>query len=415
LRTPFRRVLYAGTFAPDEDPNAAPVANCGPNAAPRFTLRRAAQNMVWTYVIGLIFMVYAVQGIFSGNPTQLVMVLRVVLIAVISLGYLGISWVADTSLAVRWGYLGLFVLLCVLTAEYNRWAWIDYGAYISMMIVSLIPWRTSRWVLICWNVALLLASLLLWSWTPAVIALIGLFIGIATGVGIESCRLRAHLNRAEQRVSILAVAAERERIARDLHDILGHSLTAISIKSGLAARLAEVDPVAAREQMAEVEQIARVALADVRSTAAGMRQVRLATEVASARSVLLAAGLEASAPSAIPALTDAASELLGYAVREAVTKVVRHAEATRVVIRIEDRAVIISDDGIGMAPGPRRGSGLGGLKRRFADAGGKVSVGPGAEGGTVGRAQLGTQPVTRPAPAERPVAAAAERVEGQLA
>jgi two-component system sensor histidine kinase DesK len=202
----------------------------------------------------------------------------------------------------------------------------------------------------------------------------------------------------------LAVAAERERIGRDLHDILGHSLTAISIKSGLAARLAETDPAAARAQMAEVEQIARVALSDVRATASGLREVRLATELASARSVLLAAGVESVAPSAVPALSVSDSELLGYAVREAVTNVVRHAEATRVVITIENRSVAICDDGIGMPAGRTSGSGLNGLRRRFADAGGVLSISPAQLHGTVVRAQLATAPVPEVVEGREPAA-----------
>lgn len=414
MASPFwRRLLYAGTFAEDENPNAAPIAHCGPNAARRFTLRRAAQNQFWTYVIGLIFMVYAVQGIDSGAPTALVMSSRIALFIIICLAYLAVSWMADTPLAVRWGYLGFFVGLAALTATYNGWDWVDYGAYVSMVIVSLIPWRTSRWVLLGWNLALVAVAALIWSVTPAAIALIGMFVGLAAGMGIEAGRLRGHLDRAEQRVSTLAVAAERERIARDLHDILGHSLTAISIKSGLAARLTDADPAAAREQMAEVERIARVALGDVRATTTGLRQVRLATEIASARSVLLAAGVEASVPSAIPALPDADSELLGYAVREAVTNVVRHAEANRVMIRIEDRAVIISDDGVGLRPGRSRGTGIDGLRRRFADAGGSFSIEQGEAGGTVVRAELGSRALSGSSPVPRP-AAAAERVEGRI-
>ncbi|QGN35777.1 sensor histidine kinase [Microlunatus sp. Gsoil 973] len=356
-------------------------------------------------------MVYAAQGLTSGDPEGLVLGLRITWFGIICLAYLGVSWAADTPLRVRWGYVIGFLALIALTAVYNGWTWVDYGAYLSMVIVSLIPWRTSRWVLIGWNVAVLGVAVITLSWTPVMIALIGLFVGMATGMGIEGGRLRRHLNRAEQRVTTLGVAAERERIARDLHDILGHSLTAISIKSGLAARLAETDPTAAKAQMAEVEQIARVALGDVRATTSGLRQVRLATEIASARSVLLAAGIESTAPSAIPALPDADSELLGYAVREAVTNVVRHSEATRVVITTEDRAVTISDDGVGIPARPSRGSGLQGLRRRFADAGGNVTISAGKPRGTVVRAELAARPAGQPQVARQ---ARAERVEGQI-
>jgi two-component system sensor histidine kinase DesK len=142
-----------------------------------------------------------------------------------------------------------------------------------------------------------------------------------------------------------------------------------------------------------------------------LRQVRLATEIASARSVLLAAGIESTAPSAIPALPDADSELLGYAVREAVTNVVRHSEATRVVITTEDRAVTISDDGVGIPARPSRGSGLQGLRRRFADAGGNVTISAGKPRGTVVRAELAARPAGQPQVARQ---ARAERVEGQI-
>lgn len=412
MPSPFRRILYAGPFSEDEDPNAAPIAHCSPSSAPPFTLRRAAQNQIWTFVIGLIFLLYTVQGIDSGDPGPLRLALRFVGLAVIGLAYLGAAWVADTRLAVRWTYLIGFLLLTASTAEYNGWDWVDLGAYVSIMVVALIPWRTSRWLLIGWNAALVAMALIQWNMTPAFIALIGTFFGLVMGIMIEGGRLRHQLDRAEQRVSVLSVAAERERIARDLHDILGHSLTAISIKSGLAARLADADPAAAREQMLEVERIARVALGDVRATTTGLRQVRLATEIASARSVLLAAGVEAAVPSAVPALVDRDSELLGYAVREAVTNVVRHAEATRVVIRIEDRAVIISDDGVGLPTARPRGSGIDGLRRRFADAGGTFSIRSGSAGGTVVRAELAPRAVKDPEPVAGP---ALEHVEGQPA
>jgi two-component system sensor histidine kinase DesK len=147
------------------------------------------------------------------------------------------------------------------------------------------------------------------------------------GGGIEAGRISARLTRAEQRASALAVVAERERISRDLHDILGHSLTAISIKSELARRLVEADPVRAQEQMAEVVEIARQALGDVRATASAIREIRAATELASARSVLEAAGIEPHLPSAVPTLSNEVSQLFGFVIREAVTNVVRHSDA----------------------------------------------------------------------------------------
>src|SRR5699024_6857746 len=120
-----------------------------------------------------------------------------------------------------------------------------------------------------------------------------------------------------------------------LHDILGHSLTAVAVKAGLASRLTGLDPEATREQLREIEQVARQALADVRATAGGYREVRLATEIAGALSVLEAGGVRCTASTALPTMSDATSEFLGYVVREAVTNVVRHAAADTVDIVVD--------------------------------------------------------------------------------
>jgi two-component system sensor histidine kinase DesK len=299
------------------------------------------------------------------------------------------------------------------TVPYAGWNFVDFSVYLSVMLATLIPWRSARWAILVWNAVVLATTIFDPNMGPVILAAMGVLVGGATGGGIEAGRVRRHLGQAEQRVSALAVAAERERIARDLHDILGHSLTAISIKSGLAARLAEQDPAAAVAQMTEVEQIARVALADVRATTTGLREVRLATELASARSVLPAAGVEAITPSAVPPMSPADSELLGYVVREAVTNVVRHAEAARCTITVEDRAVTITDDGIGLRRSRGSGSGLAGLRRRLAQAHGRLTVSAGVAGGTIVRGELG--PARQPAPDPSRTTAAETSAPGTVA
>ena len=225
------------------------------------------------------------------------------------------------------------------------------------------------------GVLLVIMAPLSGQWISAYVALIAVAVALAMGGGLEAGRVGAKLSRAEKRVSRLAVVAERERISRDLHDILGHSLTAISIKSELAGRLVASDPPGARAQMAEVEGIARQALADVRATASGIREVRVATELASARSVLLAAGVDARVPSAVPPLPEGLNELFGYVIREAVTNVVRHSEASLCTIDVGEHQVSVADDGVGFsrdaAPG---GTGLRGLAVRGEAAGGRLEV-----------------------------------------
>ena len=135
------------------------------------------------------------------------------------------------------------------------------------------------------------------------------------------------------------------------------------------------DPPGAQAQMAEVEGIARQALADVRATASGIREVRVATELASARSVLLAAGVEARVPSAVPQLPEGVNELFGYVIREAVTNVVRHSEASQCTIDVGEHHVSVADDGVGFSrDAAAGGTGLRGLAARVEAAGGRLEV-----------------------------------------
>ena len=183
--------------------------------------------------------------------------------------------------------------------------------------------------------------------------------------------LKANRELSEARAEVARLAAENERtrIARDLHDLLGHSLTTITVKAGLARRLAERDPARAAQEIGEVEALTRSALGDVRAAVAGYRDVTLAGELASAREVLRAAGIEADAPRAIE-VDPAHAELFGWVVREGVTNVVRHSRAQTCTIAVGPDWLEIADDGRGGANGA--GSGLAGLRERVAAAGGTV-------------------------------------------
>jgi len=198
---------------------------------------------------------------------------------------------------------------------------------------------------------------------------------------IRSGQLRDELSAAEDRIATLAVASERERIARDLHDILGHSLTAVVVKSGLAVRLAESQPEMARQNMAEVEEIARAALADVRATAVGFRQVRLVSELAGARSVLAAADVSVTIPQALPSLSDERSELYGWVGREGITNVVRHSGARHCTITVTADAVTVTDDGPQQSP-YEIGNGITGLTERADQIGATIILSPAEPHGT---------------------------------
>lgn len=235
-----------------------------------------------------------------------------------------------------------------------------------------------------------------WELALTLVALTAFMVGFAGNI-----RLNIELRATREQLAVAAVAAERERIGRDLHDILGHSLTAIAVKAGLARRLLGRDDAAAATEIGDVERLAREALADVRATASGFREVSLATELAVAGAVLRAAGIRAQFPQAVDEVDPANRELFGFVVREAVTNVVRHSKATTCVVTLGPDFVEIADNGSSGRPAldsageqPSRGTGLPGLANRIAARGGSLAAGPRPSGGFAVRANMRPDPET---------------------
>jgi two-component system sensor histidine kinase DesK len=211
---------------------------------------------------------------------------------------------------------------------------------------------------------------------------VGVAVALASVAVFAFTRLiRANHELAVAREEVARMAAERERlrIARDLHDLLGHSLTTITVKAALAKRLIASDLARAEQEIGEVEKLARESLADTRAAVAGYREVRLATELATAREVLAAAGIRADLPGVVDDVPADLGVLFGWVVREGVTNVVRHSRAKRVRISLDGRAIEIVDDGRGVAEGcdeMKGGNGLSGLAERAAALGGELTAGP---------------------------------------
>ena len=216
----------------------------------------------------------------------------------------------------------------------------------------------------------------------------------------QAGRAQRKLRLAHDEIEHLAAVAERERIARDLHDVLGHTLSLIVLKAELAARLAERDASRAAAEMRDVEDVARRTLQDVRETIRGYHAT-LPDEAARARAMLKAAGIEAVIELGEAELSQGVEETLALALREAVTNVVRHSGASRCRIHLgsEGRTATmdIHDDGRG--PDAPEGAGLRGMRDRVEAFGGTVERLPGR--GMRLRLTIATGPPDRPARVHR--------------
>jgi two-component system sensor histidine kinase DesK len=185
------------------------------------------------------------------------------------------------------------------------------------------------------------------------------------------------LMRARDENARLAVADERARFARDLHDILGHSLTVITVKAELASRLLDVDTERARSELSDLERLSRDALADVRRAAHGYHDLTLPGELARAREALRAADIDAELPNSTDEVPSELRELFAWTVREGVTNVIRHSGATRCTVRLAPTEVEVRDDGTGPGTaGEEAGRGLDGLRQRAAAAGATLVTRP---------------------------------------
>ena len=192
------------------------------------------------------------------------------------------------------------------------------------------------------------------------------------------------LREAQAELARTAVAEERLRFARDLHELLGHTLTLIVVKAQVVRRLAEQEPAAAAAAAVDIEQIGRQALTEVREAVTGYRERAFATELDGARAAMADAGIEVSVETVGTPLPPIADSVFGWAVREGATNVIRHSGARHcaILVRREGEAATleIRDDGRGGKPGST-GNGLRGLRERLAAAGGTLSAAPAAGGG----------------------------------
>ncbi|HVS06223.1 MAG TPA: sensor histidine kinase [Candidatus Dormibacteraeota bacterium] len=189
----------------------------------------------------------------------------------------------------------------------------------------------------------------------------------------------SELRAAREQIARLAVDQERMRFARDVHDLMGHSLSVITLKGELASQLIEAAPAQAQSEIRDIVRVAREALREVREAVSGYRQPTLANEIAGARAALMAAGIDCRVEQSAGALTRDAEAVLAWTVREGATNVIRHSKAKRCSILLgrddEEVRLDVVDDGAGGAT-PQAGNGLRGLGERIRGNGGRLEAGP---------------------------------------
>ncbi|MFF0478606.1 sensor histidine kinase [Streptomyces sp. NPDC004284] len=192
------------------------------------------------------------------------------------------------------------------------------------------------------------------------------------------------LRATREELARAAVEKERLRFSRDLHDLLGHTLSVIVVKSEVVRRLAPHDLDAALAQVADIESVGRQALTEIREAVTGYREGSLATELDRARDALSTAGIEPVVRRSGPLLEPQTEALLSWVVRESATNAVRHSGASRCEIDLSGTAervrLTVTDNGRGPADATP-GSGLRGLRERVAAAGGTLDSGPAPRGG----------------------------------
>lgn len=325
----------------------------------------------------------------SGSPPWR-MVASYVCLAVWLAIYLGwvLGRVDDPSDREDLVWLSVLLAGAVALTAADRVAWsvlIVYCASAGGISLTNDRWA-ARWIILCTAVC---ATVLFGQGDPGGVGVSLTATTIAIGFLMFSfgrlIRANSALRRAQEELAVSRVDEERLRFARDLHDLLGHDLSVISLKAQLARRLMERDPDASQREMRDVEDVARTALTQVREAVSGYRQPALASELAGARTALDAAGIACTVEHADVSLPPSREAVLAWGVREATTNVIRHSEARHCAIRIavadEEATLAVTDDGRSDTDGDGDGSGLRGLAERAAAAGGRMDAGPRPEGG----------------------------------
>jgi two-component system, NarL family, sensor histidine kinase DesK len=327
----------------------------------------------WGWAFASIWLVFLVYPILSVLDADVPAVVKVLCLAAI-LGFAVANVVGYSSNDRVWAALGVMLVLAIATTPVIGIEAIAYTPYLAMLCALELPAPAWKWAVGFWVVVPLL-SLLGIDGFPRYFFLM-MWPVMLGGVMLRLFGERERI--AQDARSEYALVAERERVARDVHDVLGHSLTALSVKAELAARLIDIDPDRAKAELESIQATARQALAEVRATVGGLRAGNLEAELSAAPRVLADAGVTTRVDGGVADTDPRHRALLAWVLRESVTNVVRHAQAGSVLIELGPHGMVVTDDGGGCAG--VEGNGLRGMRERVAGAGGTLTVTPATPG-----------------------------------
>ena len=331
------------------------------------------KDLGWTPYAWLIYLASVpFYGYASGQRSSMFWALNILSMAVFLVLYFRGYWIKDKRLL--W-IVAAIALLGVVYSPANPGASVYFvyaASFAGHLDGSKLAIRIVTSILLLIGLETWVFHLTPYFWVPGVV-----FAALIGAINIhyaQRARDTKKLLMAQEEVEHLAKIAERERIARDLHDVLGHTLSVIVLKSELAAKLAEKDPVRAAQEIRDVERISRDALAQVRSTVRGYQSRGLMAEVEQAKTALTAAGVQTQCEFDAPKLPAAQEGVLALALREAVTNVIRHAKATQCFLSLHQEnghcRLQIKDDGCGELS--TEGVGLSGMRQRVESLGGEL-------------------------------------------
>ncbi|MFY9263455.1 MAG: sensor histidine kinase [Actinomycetaceae bacterium] len=332
----------------------------------------AFMSLIW-----LVFLYFPIRGIFASENGMLFRIIGMLVIIIFAAIYLhAMSFVFGVlrQPLTGWRRYGHAIALAVLAAVLHLMVGdhaLGTGIFVIPVLVLTLPARQAF--------PAGLAATIVSGIAGCAFGCNGLTLNIFfTGFGIlfMTMGIRSFKETAERERKLttrMAIADERDRVARDVHDVLGHSLTVISMKADLAAKLVDHDPVAAKQQNAEIGQLARSAINEIRLTVSGLRVRMLDEELRDTVAAMQDAGLDVVVTGSASEVEPGYRLVFSWVLREAATNVIRHAGAQQVHITLGQSSISIDDDGHGFAP-TRAGNGLKGLRERVEDAGGRLNI-----------------------------------------